>query len=119
MLSERLKRVPAWLVLALLAAVVLGWAWYRHRQAAAAADDEGDQGDELPHTMPPSTAGSVAPMTYATNDQDDEEPTGRVPPMVSAPGSTAQAAMPWIYGGNTATPADTYGTGHPTPITYS
>lgn len=124
MLADRLKRVPAWVVLLVLAAAVAGYAWWRSRQAKAADQAQADQGETSTApdtTMPASTAGLVAPMVYAQNGQsgdqgeEDTGTTSSTPPVLNSP----QAAPPWLYGGNTATPASTYSTGHPTPVTYT
>ena len=114
---DRLKRVPAWVVMAVLVAAVAAWAWWRSSKAKTDAEDQ-DQDDEepaRPNTMPASTAGLLAPMTYAQNGDQEDGTTSTTPPSLNR----AQAAPAWLYGGNTATPADTYSTGHPTPVTYS
>ena len=58
---------------------------------------------------------SVLMMSRATRGDEEDGTTSTTPPSLNR----AQAAPAWLYGGNTATPADTYSTGHPTPVTYS
>ena len=66
---DRLKRVPAWVVMAVLVAAVAAWAWWRSSKAKTDAEDQ-DQGDEepaRPNTMPASTPGSASGSVTVRN----------------------------------------------------